>query len=217
MEFLHHYFAVWMKFVLDYGYIGVFVMMVFESTAVPIPAEIVIPPAAYWASQGKLSIYGVILAATAGGWVGSAISYWIAWKLGRPLVMRYGKYVLLSPHKIEAADHWFDTYGAGGIFVARLLPGIRHVISIPAGLFKMNFKTFSIMTILGACLFCSALAWWSMGVLGDQPGLMNDPNALTAALASKKYWLIGFAAVIGALYGLMTWMQRRAAALRAAR
>jgi membrane protein DedA with SNARE-associated domain len=213
---LHHYLVLWMQFVLDYGYVGVFVMMVFESTAIPIPAEVVIPPAAYWASQGKLSIVGVVLAATAGGWVGSALSYWLSWKLGRPLVMRYGRFVLLTPHKIDVLDQWFATYGAGGIFVARLLPGIRHLISIPAGLFKMNFKTFSLTTILGAGIFCSVLAWWSMGVLGDQPALLHDPKALTAALGAKKFWLIGFALVIGALYGLMTWMQRRAASIRAA-
>ena len=208
---IHHLLAVWMQFVLDWGYLGIFVMMVFESTAVPIPAEVVIPPAAYWAAQGKLNIVGVVLAATAGGWVGSAISYWVAWKLGRPLVTRYGRYVFLKPAKIEAADRWFDTYGAGGIFVARLLPVIRHLISIPAGLFRMNFKKFSLMTILGAGLFCAALAWFGMKVLGDQPALMQDPGAMIAVLKAKLHYLIGFAVVIGALYWLMTWMQKRAA------
>jgi membrane protein DedA with SNARE-associated domain len=209
---LHHLLATWMQFVLDWGYVGIFVMMAFESTAVPIPAEIVIPPAAYWAAQGKLSIVGVVVAATAGSWLGSAISYWIAWKLGRPLVTRYGKYVLLKPAKIEAADRWFDTYGSGGIFVARLLPVIRHVISVPAGLFHMNFKKFSAMTILGAGIFCSALAWFGMKVLGDQPALMKDPGAMVVLFKSKLHYLIGFALVIGALYWLMTWMQRRAKA-----
>ena len=199
-----------MKFVLDWGYIGIFVMMVFESTAVPIPAEIVIPPATYWASQGKLSLAGIIIAATAGGWVGSALSYWIAYKLGRPLVMKYGRYVRLTPARIESADQWFATYGAGGIFVARLLPGIRHLISIPAGLFRMNFTKFSLTTILGAGIFCSALAWWSAEVLGDQPGLMQNPEVMMHIIKSKSHWLIGFAVAIGALYWLMTWMQRRA-------
>jgi len=97
---LHHLFASWMQFILDWGYLGVFVMMAFESTAVPIPAEIVIPPAAYWAAQGKLSFAGVIIAATAGSWTGSAISYWIATRLGRPLIERYGRYLLMSPEKI---------------------------------------------------------------------------------------------------------------------
>jgi membrane protein DedA with SNARE-associated domain len=117
---------------------------------------------------------------------------------------------MLSPKKVETADRWFETYGAGGIFVARLLPGVRHVISIPAGLFRMNFRKFSIMTILGAGLFCSALAWFGERVLGDQPQLMKDPSALINVLKQKSHYLIGFAIVIGALYWLMTWMQARA-------
>lgn len=209
---IHHLLAVWMQFVLDWGYFGVFLMMVFESTAVPIPAEVVIPPAAFWAAQGRFHLTGIVLAATAGSWVGSALSYWIAWKLGRPLVERYGRYVLMPPPKIEAADRWFEMYGAGGIFVARLLPGIRHVISIPAGLFRMNFVTFSLMTILGAGFFNGALAWFGLRVLGDQPQLMNDPGALIAVLKTKSHWLIGFAVVIALLYWLMTWMQKRAKA-----
>ena len=199
-----------MQFILDYGYLAVFVMMACESTALPIPAEVVIPPAAYWAAQGKLSFAGVILAATAGSWFGSAISYWIAYKLGRPLVAKYGRYLLLSPEKIAKADEWFDAYGSGGIFVARLLPGIRHVISLPAGLFHMNFKWFSIMTTAGAAVFCAALAWFGEKVIGDHPELMKDPSALTSVLKEKSHYLIGFAVVIGLLYWLMTWMQRRA-------
>ncbi len=209
-ETIHHLLASWMQFILDWGYLGVFIMMAFESTAVPIPAEIVIPPAAYWAAQGKLSLTGVILAATAGSWFGSAVSYWIAYKLGRPLVERYGRYLLMSPEKIAKADQWFDAYGSGGIFVARMLPGIRHLISLPAGLFRMNFKWFSIMTIAGAGIFCAALAWFGVRVIGDRPELMNDPSALTAVLKEKSHYLIGFAVVIGVLYWLMTWMQRRA-------
>ena len=207
---IHHLLATWMQFILDWGYLGIFIMMACESTALPIPAEVVIPPAAYWASQGKLSLWGVIIAATAGSWFGSALSYWVAWKLGRPLFERYGRYAFLSPEKLVKADHWFATYGAGGIFVARLLPAIRHLISIPAGLFHMNFKKFSVMTILGAGIFCSALAWFGQKVLGDQPALMNDPGALRDALSSKVHWLVGFAVVIGLLYWFMTWMQRRA-------
>lgn len=209
---IHHLLTAWMQFILDWGYLGVFIMMACESTALPIPAEVVIPPAAYWASQGKLSLWGVILAATAGSWFGSAVSYWIAWKVGRPLFERYGKYVFLSPEKLVKADQWFESYGAGGIFVARLLPAIRHLISVPAGLFHMNFKKFSVMTILGAGIFCTALAWFGQKVLGDQPALMNDPAALRNALSSKVHWLVGFAVVVGLLYWFMTWMQRRASA-----
>jgi membrane protein DedA with SNARE-associated domain len=191
-------------------------MMLFESTAVPIPAEVVIPPAAYWSAQGRFNIWLIVVAATAGSWVGSALSYWIAYKLGRPLVQRYGKYVLLKPAKVEKADIWFEAYGAGGIFVARLLPGIRHLISIPAGLFKMNFKSFSAMTVLGAGLFNGALAWFGIRVLGDQPALMKDPGAMIEVLKTKSHYLIGFAVVVGALYWVMVWMQRRASARNAA-
>ena len=199
-----------MQFVLDWGYIGIFVMMLFESTAVPIPAEIVLPPAAFWAAQGRFNVVLIVVAATFGSWVGSAISYYIAWRLGRPLVNRYGKYVLLSPPKVVKADDWFETYGAGGIFVARLLPGIRHVISIPAGLFRMNFRWFSLMTILGAGLFNGALTWFGGKLLGDQPQLMHDPSAMIHIIKSKSLWLVGFAVVIAILYALMTWMQKRA-------
>ena len=213
---LHQLLASWMQFVLDWGYLGIAIMMAFESTAVPIPAEIVIPPAAFWAAQGKLNVILVVIAATAGSWIGSAISYWVSYKLGRPLIERYGKYLFLSTPKIEKADQWFATYGAGGIFVARLLPGIRHVISVPAGVFHMDFRKFSLMTILGAGIFCSALAWFGMQVLGDQPDLMKDPSAMITVLKEKSHYLIGFAVVIGALYWLMTWMQKRASAKRAA-
>src|SRR5437764_460232 len=86
MQWFHHFFLTWMQFILDWGYLGIFVMMAFESTALPIPAEIVMPPAAYWASQGHFNLALVIVAATAGSWAGSAASYWIAYKLGRPIV-----------------------------------------------------------------------------------------------------------------------------------
>jgi membrane protein DedA with SNARE-associated domain len=116
----------------------------------------------------------------------------------------------MSPPKINAADRWFEVYGAGGIFVARLLPAIRHVISIPAGLFRMNFKTFSIMTILGAGVFHAALAWFGMRTLGSHPELMRDPKGMMDALKADKFYFVGFAVAVALLYWLMTWMQKRA-------
>ena len=98
-----------------------------------------------------------------------------------------------------------------GIFVALLLPGIRHL----RALFRMPFARFSLMTILGAGLFNGALAWFGMRVLGDQPALLKDPDALRNALASKSMWIIGFAIVVAVLYGLMMWMQKRASATQA--
>ena len=117
--------------------------------------------------------------AWAGSWAGSALSYWIAWKLGRPIFEKYGKYVHLSHAKLAKADDWFAAYGAGGIFVARFLPGVRHVISIPAGLFHMNFARFSLMTILGAGIFNAALTWFGLRVLG-----VGDESAVEAAAST---------------------------------
>lgn len=211
---LHHLFASWMQFVLDYGYLAVFVLMLLESTAFPIPAELVLPPAAYWASQGRMNLWVICVVATAASWAGSALSYWASWKLGRPLVEKYGRYAHLSHGRLEKLDAWFEAYGGGGIFVARLLPGIRHLISVPAGLFHMNFATFSIMTIAGAGLFNTALTWFGHRILGDQPALIRDPDALRRVLSEKSHWLIGFAVVVAVLYALMVWMQRRAEARR---
>lgn len=214
-ELIHGLLTSWFNFTLDFGYLGVVIMMAFESTAVPIPAEVVVPPAAYWAAQGKMNFWGVVLAATFGSWVGSAGSYWIAYKFGRPLMERYGKYVFMPPHKLAKAEEWFENYGAGGIFIARLLPGIRHLISIPAGLFKMPFGQFSLMTILGAGIFCLALAWFGQQVIGDQPQLMEDPAIMIKVLKERSHYLIIFAFVVGVLYWLMTWMQKRVEKKRA--
>src|SRR4051794_20635181 len=126
---LHKLLVFWMALANDWGYFGIFLMMMFQSTALPIPAEVVLPPAAFWAAQGRFNIYLVVIAATFGSWVGSAFSYWVAHKVGRPLVEKYGKYLHLSPARLAKTDLWFQEYGSGGVFVARLLPGIRHLIS----------------------------------------------------------------------------------------
>lgn len=206
---IHQLITTWFHFTLEWGYLGIVIMMACESTALPVPAEIVVPPAAFWAAQGHFTFWGVILAATAGSWIGSALSYWISYTVGRPLIVRYGKYVLLPPEKLEKSEAWFQEYGAGGIFVARLLPGIRHIISIPAGLFRMDFRWFSGMTIAGAAVFCTFLAWFGQKVIGDRPDLMNDPTVLISVLKAKSHYLILFAVVVGVLYVIAHLMQKR--------
>src|SRR3954471_21128242 len=136
---MHHLLQVWLSWVLTGGYPGIIILMAMESSIFPVPSEVVIPPAAFLAAQGKLSFVGVIVAGTVGSYLGSAITYWISRLIGRPLIMKYGRYVLISPKKLEQAERWLARYEAGGVFFARLLPVVRHLISIPAGIVRMNF------------------------------------------------------------------------------
>jgi membrane protein DedA with SNARE-associated domain len=123
------------------------------------------------------------------------VSLWV----GRPLVMRFGKYLLMTPRKVELAEAWAARDGLKGVFIARLLPVLRHLISIPAGILRMPFLTFTIVTTLGAGLWCLILAWWGQQVLGEQPGLMDDPNALIAVVKDKMIWFAGGVVVFGVL------------------
>ena len=195
-----HLVQLWFEIVRDWGYLGVFLLMAAESSILPVPSEIVMPPAAYWASQGHMTFWGVVLAGTAGSWFGSAVSYWLAMWIGRPLVMKYGKYLLMPAAKVELAEQWAQRNGLGGIFFARLLPVVRHLISIPAGILRMKFLPFSIVTTVGAGLWCTILAWWGDHVLGDEPDLIKDPDALVGVMKEKTLWFVGAVVVLGALF-----------------
>ena len=152
---MHHLLQFWSQWVLTGGYLGIIVLMAMGSTPLPLPAEVVVPPAAFLAAQGRLSLAGVILASTLGAYLGAALMYWLSLWLGRPLVVRFGRFILFPPKKLEEAEHWLARYEAGGVFFARLLPGVRHLISIPAGIVRMNFAIFSIWTIIGSAISCS--------------------------------------------------------------
>ena len=141
------------------GYWVVALMMAIESSVFPLPSEIVIPPAAYWAhtNQIPLSLTGLVIAGTIGSWLGATAMYWAARLAGRPVVMRYGRYVMISPAKVEGAERWAAHYGSMGIFISRLLPVVRHLIGIPAGIVRMSYKSFSLYTLLGSGIWCGVL------------------------------------------------------------
>ena len=200
---LHHLIITWFNWVQDWGYWGVALLMAMESSIFPVPSEVVIPPAAFLAAQGKMSLVGVIIAGTVGSWVGSAITYAISRWLGRPFVLRFGKYFFISPDKLERAEVFMARYEAGGIFFARLLPVVRHLISIPAGIVRMPFAKFSAMTTVGSALWCSILAWYGKGVAERNPDLMKDPEALIHAIKGESLWFVLGILVIGALYFVM--------------
>jgi membrane protein DedA with SNARE-associated domain len=184
----------------DQGYLGVFVMMAVESTVFPLPSEIVVPPAAYWASQGTFSFWGVVLVAALGSWFGSALSYLVARRLGRPLILRYGRYFFVPEKKWLLAEEWINRYSVVGIFFARLLPVVRHLVSLPAGAARMRFVPFTLSTLLGSLTWSWVLARFGQEVLGGEPALLSDPDALIRVLKAKLAWLVIAAVVLLVAY-----------------
>ena len=176
------------------GYWLIAGLMALESTFVPIPSEVIIPPAAYLAhTQGQMSWLGVVLAGTAGSWVGASSMYWAARFLGRPLVLRVGPYIGISSAKIELAERWAARYGSAGVFFSRLLPVIRHLIGIPVGILRMDFRWYALATLAGSLLWCSVLAW-----LGTTIG--RHPELLAGSLHRFFGLVLGAAVVLGTLY-----------------
>lgn len=146
---------------LNYG--TIFFLMMLESTVVPVPSEFVVTPAAYHAAASNLDIWLTILFATVGADVGASINYWVSFFVGRPLVYKFansklGRLCLLNQQKVEKAEKYFDDHGIVATLTGRLIPGIRHLISIPAGLAKMHYGKFLLYTTIGAAAWHSILA-----------------------------------------------------------
>lgn len=176
------------------GYWLVALLMAMESTVVPLPSELIIPPAAIIAQRtGNMSLWGIVVAGALGSWVGATAMYWVSRIAGRPLVMRYGKYVLISPAKVEQAERWAAQFGSFGIFASRLLPVVRHLIGIPAGIVRMSYGTFSVFTVIGSGLWCAVLCW--VGIKAGQ-----DEALMKGELHRILIWFIGAMAVLGAIY-----------------
>ncbi len=205
----HSLLATWFQLTHDWGYAGVFVLMAVESTVFPLPSEVVIPPAAYWAARGEMHFWGVVAAAALGSWAGSALSYWVARAVGRPLLLRYGRYVFVPEKKWLLAERWINRYSAAGIFFARLLPVVRHLVSLPAGAARMPFPLFTSVTLAGSALWSFVLAWFGARVLADEPALLQDPDALVRVLKHKLVWFIAAAAVMLLLYVVVEIVGRR--------
>jgi membrane protein DedA with SNARE-associated domain len=185
------------------GYLLVALLMAIESSVVPLPSEFVIPPAAHLAwSGGGLQFFGIhlagwpaqiglVVAGAVGSWVGATVMYWVSRIAGRPLVLRYGKYVFISPGKVEGAERWAAHYGAFGIFASRLLPVVRHLIGIPAGIVRLNFWLYSLYTLVGSAMWCAVLCWLGVKIGGDiSKGEMHRVT----------FWLLGFLTLIGVMY-----------------
>ena len=206
---MHHLLEIWFGWVKDGGYWAIIVLMAMKSSIFPVPSEIVIPPAAFLAARGDLSFTGVILAGTIGSYLGAAITYWVSRIVGRPVIQRFGKYFFVPPEKLERAEIWLQRYEAGGVFFARLLPVIRHLISIPAGIVRMNFWIFSLVTIVGSALWCAVLAYLGDRAYRAQPDLISNPNGLLQLMKTQSHWIVLCVAVLAILYLLVLRLSAR--------
>ncbi len=141
------------------GYGGVFIGMTLESTGLPLPSEVIMVFAGYVVWEGRLTLVGITIAGTLGCLTGSLIAYGIGAYGGRPLLERYGKYVFIRKSELDRAEQWFAKHGESAVFISRMLPIVRTVISYPAGIVRMDVKRFSLYTALGSLPFCFVFAY----------------------------------------------------------
>ena len=177
------------------GYPMIVLLMAIESSFLPLPSELVIPPAAILASRGTsgLSYAGIIIASALGSLIGASFMYWGSRLIGRPLVLRYGRYFLIAEDRLRKAEIWSREFGSGGVFFARLLPVLRHLIGIPMGIVQMNFARYVLYTVLGSALWSAVLCWIGVQAGQDQALMQGDLHRITL-------WTIGGVALLGTLY-----------------
>lgn len=155
------------------GYTGIVSLMFLESSFFPFPSEVVMPPAGYLAWKGEMSLSLVLLSGIAGSLLGALFNYWIAVKLGRPFLLKYGKYFFVSPESIDKADKFFQKHGHVSTLVGRLLPVIRQYISLPAGIARMPMKTFMLFTTIGAGAWVIVLTFAGY-LLGEHQDMLKE-------------------------------------------
>lgn len=195
---------------LNYG--TIFILMLLESTVIPVPSELVVAPAAYHAAAGNLDIWLVILFSTLGADVGATINYLAGWYLGRPIIYKFanskwGHLCLLNQEKVEKSERYFDEHGMVATITGRLLPGIRHLISIPAGLAKMSYWKFLLYTTIGAASWHTILA-----LLGHYMHSFVPEDQLQEKILEYgeyiKFGLI-FLVIVVCLYFLVKWYVKK--------
>ena len=172
--------------ILHLGYPGILVLMAIESSVFPLPSEVVMPPAGYLAAQGRMSAVGAVLAGLAGSILGALFNYYVAVVLGRPLLHRYHRFLLIRETSLDRAEEFFRSHGEISTFVGRLIPVIRHLISLPAGLSRMRLDRFAFYTGLGAgiwCMILTAIGW----VVGRNASLVSEMDDLARDPVIHRY------------------------------
>jgi len=158
---------------LDLGYPGIIALMAMESSILPVPSELVMPPAGYWAAKGQMSFPLALLCGVVGSVIGALANYYGAQLIGRPLIQRYGRYVLLTEKNLLRSEQFFAQHGEISTLIGRLFPVIRHLISIPAGLHRMPLPKFIVYTAAGAAVWCAILTWIGY-FLGQHEGVLRS-------------------------------------------
>jgi membrane protein DedA with SNARE-associated domain len=194
--------------ILRYGYLAIFVLMLLESACVPVPSEVTMLfggalATSSVAGAGRLDFVAVVAVGVVGNLVGSWLAYWVGYAGGRPLALRWGRYLLIRPHEIDRAHDWFDRHGEAAVFFGRLLPVVRTFISLPAGVARMNVWRFSVYTVLGCVPWTLGLAWlgYALGHRWGEVERVMRPFA----------WIIG--GLVAA--AIVVWIVRRRAQVRA--
>lgn len=180
------------------GYSGIVLLMAIESACIPLPSEIIMPFSGYLVSTGQMNLWAVGVAGAFGCVLGSLVAYWVGMYGGRPLIEKYGRYVLISRHDLDMADRWFAKRGEIIVFVSRLLPAIRTFIAFPAGVARMNLKRFVIYTFAGSLPWCLGLAY-----VGQKLGEKWNKDDTLKTWFHRFDFLIGIAAVL--LIGWWIW------------
>ncbi len=147
------------QFISSIGYVGVFILMMLESAALPVPSEVVMPFAGYLAYQGFFNLYLISILGAVGCTAGSVLSYYVGYKGGRPFIEKYGKYLFIESRHMQLAETWFNKYGDRAVFFSRLLPVVRTFISLPAGIGKYDLKKLVTFSFIGSLPWCFALAY----------------------------------------------------------
>jgi len=173
------------------GYSGIVLLMAIESACIPLPSEVIMPFSGYLVYTGRFNLWAVAIAGAFGCVVGSLIAYWVGLRGGRPLIEKYGKYVLISHHDLDIADRWFAKHGELIVFASRLLPIIRTFIAFPAGVARMNLKRFVIYTFAGSLPWCLGLAY-----VGQKLGEQWDKNETLKSLFHRFDFVIGIVGVL---------------------
>ncbi len=186
------------------GYPGILLLMMIESSFIPFPSELVVPPAGYLAAQGRMNLWVALAAAVIGSVLGALLNYWVARRVGEPFLRKFGRYFFVSPKGLDRAEAFFNRHGEISTFVGRLVPVVRQLISIPAGLSRMRLIPFVAWTALGAAIW-SAVLLYGGWLLGRHESVLRE--AAVQAYTTRALVFILPSLVV--LIGLYVWWHRR--------